>query len=378
VSSRRRSAIGAGQSRHPNVQEQASMVHPFGHIDRRHFLKAVGAGGLALAMGSRLAGSPGSPLVPKGKLYQNTAGPAKVALIKGSDRRDITFQALKQIEDQVVSAIGPKTVMIKPNFVATDIPLCATHVDAVRGILDFLKPHVKQQIVVAESPAGGSAMTGFRNYNYMTLEREYNCRLVNLNEQPFEYRYVVGQANAPTPVRIISNFLDPDTYIISAAKMKTHDRCVTTLSLKNVLMAAPICDSKGSDKGKMHYVARRGQEAARDTILHFNLFQLAQQVYPDLGVIDGFEAMEGDGPTHGTPVDARVALAGTDCLALDCLTTRIMGFDPTPISYLAYMGKAGMGQTDLSKIEVLGTPAEQCQYHFKVGRRVAEAYGITS
>jgi uncharacterized protein (DUF362 family) len=354
------------------------MIHSFDHLNRRHFLKAVGAGGLTLAIGRQLFGSPGSPLVPKGKLYQNTVGQAKVALIKGNDRRDNTFQALKKIEDQVISAIGNKKVMIKPNFVSTDIPLCATHVDAVRGILDFLKPHVKQQIVIAESPAGGSAMTGFQNYNYMPLEKEYNCKLVNLNEQPFEYRYVVGQGNAPSPVRIISHFLDPETYIISAAKMKTHDRCVTTLSLKNILMAAPICDSKGSDKGKMHYVARGTSEAARDTILHFNLFQLAQQVYPDLGVIDGFEAMEGEGPTRGTPVDARLALAGTDCLALDCLTTKLMGFDPGPISYLAYMGKAGMGQTDLSKIEVVGTPAEQCQYHFKVSRRVADAYGITS
>jgi uncharacterized protein (DUF362 family) len=286
--------------------------------------------------------------------------------------------ALKKIEDEVVPAIGNKKVLVKPNFVATNRPLSATHVDAVRAILDFLQPHVKSQIIVAESPAGGSAMTGFQNYDYLKLEREYNCKLVDLNAQPYQYRFALGNGNAPVPVRIISTFFDPDLYIISAAKMKTHDRCVTTLSLKNILMAAPIVDSKGRDKPLMHQVSQRGQEAARDTVLHYNMFNLAQEIYPDLGVIDGFEAMEGNGPVAGTPVDARVALASTDCLALDCLATKLMGFDPAQILYLASMGQAGMGQTDLDKIDVLGTPTEQCQYRFKVNERVAEAYGIST
>ena len=354
------------------------MTRSFNQFTRRHFLKVMGVGGLGLAMGGKILAAPGSPLVPKGKLYQNTLGTTKVALVKGNDRRDIILQALKKIEDQVVPAIGNKKVLVKPNFVSTTNPLSATHVDAVRAILDFLKPHVKQQIIIAEAPVNSSAMLGFRNYNYMSLEKEYNCKLVNLNEQPFEYRSFVGQGNAPTPIRLSSTFFEPDTYIISAAKMKTHDRVVITLSLKNILMAAPICDDKGNEKQKMHYVPQGSQKTARDTILHYNLFQLAQQVYPDLGVIDGFEAMEGNGPVAGTPVDTRLAMAGTDCLALDCLGTKLMGFDPAQILYLASMGQAGMGQTDLSKIEVLGTPADQCQYHFKLAQGVAEAYGLSS
>jgi len=49
-------------------------------------------------------------------------------------------------------------------------------------------------------------------------------------------------------------------------------------------------------------------------------------------------------------------------LALDTLATKLMGFDPTQIMYLASMAEAGMGQGDLSKVEVLGTPPEQCQF----------------
>jgi uncharacterized protein (DUF362 family) len=114
----------------------------------------------------------------------------------------------------------------------------------------------------------------------------------------------------------------------------------------------------------------------RNIQLHFNMFHLAQQIYPDLGVIDGFVGMEGNGPVGGTPVDARLALASLDPLALDVMTTKLMGFDPSQIMYLNAMAEAGMGQADLAKIKVLGTPAAQCQYQFKASRKMIEPYGL--
>jgi len=108
------------------------------------------------------------------------------------------------------------------------------------------------------------------------------------------------------------------------------------------------------------------------------MFHLAQEIYPDLGVIDGFVAMEGNGPASGTPVDARLALASLDPLAMDTLATKLMGFDPTQIMYLAAFAEAGMGQGDLDKMQVLGTPPDQCQYHFKAHKRLLEPYGFTS
>ena len=86
-------------------------------FNRRHFLKAMSVGGLALAMGKSALAFPGSPLVPKGKLYQNAVGQSKVSLVKGDDRREIVSQILKNIEDEVLPAIGDKKVLIKPNLV---------------------------------------------------------------------------------------------------------------------------------------------------------------------------------------------------------------------------------------------------------------------
>jgi uncharacterized protein (DUF362 family) len=352
------------------------------HLNRRDVLKGIGLGALGLGLGAKcfgpaaVLGAPGSSWIKKNGLFKPAlTQPAKVCLVKGNDRREIVFQALKKIENEILASIGDKKILIKPNFVVTTRQLAATHVDAVRGILDFLTPHHKKQIVVGESTISREGtFHGYENYGYMPLEKEYNVKLIDLNKEPWQYRYVIGQGNRPLPIRIISTFLDPDLYIISAAKMKTHDRVVTTLSLKNILLGAPLNDGQKNDKGLMHTAANFTREA----VLNYNMFHLAQEIYPDLGVIDGFEAMEGDGPTGGTPVDARIAMASLDPLALDTLATKLMGFDPSQIMYLASMAEAGMGQGDLSKVEVLGTPAEQCQFHFKPHRKLVEPYGLTS
>jgi uncharacterized protein (DUF362 family) len=348
-------------------------------MNRRDILRTFGLGALGLTLagkpfGAKLArAAAGSPQVKKGSLFNNQAAVAKVSLIKGNDRREIVLQALKKIEDQLLASIGNKRILIKPNFVVTSRQLAATHVDAIRGILDFLTPHYKNQIIVGESTISKEGtFDGFKNYGYLPLEKEYNVKLVDLNREPFEYRYVIGKGNRPIPIRIISQFLDPNVYIISAAKMKTHDRVVTTLSLKNVLIGALVNDYQKNDK----WLAHSDNAFTRDTLLHYNMFHLAQEIYPDLGVIDGFEAMEGNGPVGGSPVDAKLALASLDPLAMDTLATKLMGFDPTQIMYLAAMAEAGMGQGDLTKVEVLGTPADQCQHHFKPNSRLAEAYGL--
>ena len=67
-----------------------------------------------------------------------------VSLVKGDNRYDIVFRSLKLIKDEVLSSIGDKKVLIKPNIVLSDCAACVTHVDAMRAVLDFLAPIVKK------------------------------------------------------------------------------------------------------------------------------------------------------------------------------------------------------------------------------------------
>ncbi len=355
-------------------------------MNRRQFVKSLGAG----AIGGRFFGShflrPGAALAaafpgparepwtrPQHPPRPIAAGapPVEVSLVKGTDRRQIIYDALKPFEDEIFAAIGDRRVLIKPNMSVSKNPLAVTHPDAVRAVLEFLRPRHKKKVLIGESGVLNTR-EGYRNNGYEPLEKEYDVRLLDLNDGGWRPWYVFGKEQDPRFVRLIDTFLDPGVYIISLAPMKTHDCVLVTLSLKNLLMAAPLNDYRRSDKGYLH-----GPHPAADDILHFNLVHLAHRVYPDLAVIDGFEAMEGDGPAWGTPVEARLALASPDPLAADVTATRIMGFDPKTVLYLSAMAEAGLGQGDPDKIQVTGTPLDQCRFKFKPHKRLVVPYKLS-
>ena len=64
-------------------------------------------------------------------------------------------------------------------------------------------------------------------------------------------------------------------------------------------------------------------------------------IKPALTVIDGFVAMEGRGPTNGTPVKMDLIIAGKDVVATDATAARIMGFDPAEISHIRTAAQKG-------------------------------------
>lgn len=291
----------------------------------------------------------------------------RVALTAGDNRADMTFRALKPFAKQIKQAIGNRRVVLKPNNVSTSIQLSATHADTLEGILEFLKSIGKlNNVVIAESAADGPAMDGFSNFNYLRLANKYPVKFIDLDTAGFETLYVFDERDfKPHPVRISKVLLDPGSYIVSVARMKTHDRVVVTLSLKNIVVGAPVKDpgftfgknrkeGTRSDKSIVHGGGYRG--------IHYNLYDLASRLHPHLAVIDGYEGMEGNGPTGGTPVDHRVCVVSTDWLAADRVAVELMGVDFNNVAYLNYCAQAGLGVADLGKIEIIG---ESISNHIK-------------
>jgi len=343
-------------------------------LARRAFLRygagAVGGAVLGGALGAGKGLFAASAADPPAGGAASAAGAARVALLKGQNRYDLVFQSLKLIEDQVVRSIGSKRILIKPNIVLSDCAACVTHVDAVRAVLDFLAPHVKDQILIGESGVQDT-MKGLLYNGYGELEKNYRVKLVDLNRDTFQTRRVLGLGNAPTPIRIINTFFDPNLYIISVARMKTHNYVFVTLSIKNVIMAAPLNDAKGNDKGLMHQAP-----PAKNDLLHYNMLHIAHEIFPDLAVIDGFVGIEGNGPAWGVPIGSKVVLASLDAVAADVTGTRVMGFDPRIVNYLNAMSAAGLGQGDPARIELVGTPLDQCIMKYKPNERMAELYKL--
>jgi uncharacterized protein (DUF362 family) len=320
-------------------------------INRRSFLKTSILGGVAVTFIN-----PVNTFVYSGNQGQSSAS---VAITSGDNRADLAFRALQPYAKQIKQAIGDRRVILKPNNVAINVPLAATHVDTLEGALEFLKSINKlDNVIIAESAAGGATFEGFSNYGYNRLTNKYPVKLVDLDQEGFEMLHVFDEKDfRPHPIRISKVMLNPSSFIISVARMKTHDRVVATLSLKNIVVGAPIKDvgftwgrnnkaGAKNDKPITHGSGYRG--------INYNLYALAPRLHPHLALIDGFEGMEGNGPGDGTPVDHRVCVVSTDWLAADRVAVELMGIDFAKIGYLNYCAQTRLGVADLSKIEIVG------------------------
>ncbi len=323
-------------------------------MTRREIFRASLAGGAAWGLGGWTGMGAGAAWTEPARQPA-----ARVALSAGDDHAGIVFDGLRRLRAEIAASIGERPVVIKPNLVAIDNALAATPAQAVEGILEFLRSIGKHRnVVIAESAANGPTSEGFSNYGYMPLARKYGAKLVDLDGTAVETVYAVDQNDMrPHPLRVARLLLDRGHFVISAARMKTHDRVVATLSLKNIVVGAPVKDpgfrwgpgSKAgatTDKPIVHGNGFHG--------LQYNLYALASRLRPDLAVIDGFQGMEGNGPVGGTPVEQRVAVASLDWLAADRVAVALMGIDLQKMGYLNYCAEAGMGEARLERIEVLG------------------------
>jgi uncharacterized protein (DUF362 family) len=282
----------------------------------------------------------------------------KVALVKGDGRKANIRKALELIADDI--DLKGRRPVIKVNFVCTYTPLSATHPDATQAIVEFLKDRGEKDIAVAEGATVGTTSRGFRAYGYHNLAKDYDLELIDLNEpDSWKVVYVIHPDMRPHPVRVAQPMVDPNNYIISATRLKSHLQVGVTLNTKNVIMGAIMV----SDKDRMH------PSEAGNRVLDYNLFTVMQHLHIDLGVLDGFQGMEGNGPLKGDPVDHRLALASTDYVAVDRVGTEVMGADFDEIRYLNYLWDWGFGEGDLSKIEVIGETIESCRKQYKLSSR---------
>jgi len=92
--------------------------------------------------------------------------------------------------------------------------------------------------------------------------------------------------------------------------LKSHNYAVCTMSIKNMALGAPARTGKGYYHAGFH-------------LIHYNMLVTAQAMQPFWGaaVIDAHEGMEGNGPSQGTQVASRLAIAsdrvGAECMGVD-------------------------------------------------------------
>jgi uncharacterized protein (DUF362 family) len=276
-----------------------------------------------------------------------------VALEESQGHLEGTLKALRRVEKDIAKGLeGKKQVLIKPNFVSTTKQLAVTPVDSVKAILQIITKHYDGEITLGEGSASGPLEDAVKNFGYEPLIKEYNLKVVDFNKD--KSIELEGLDSKLTPLKFkVSKTLHDCDYLVSAAVPKTHDTVVATLSIKNIVVGSLVTVS---EKQKIH----QGYRA-----INLNIARFIQQRMPDIGVIDGFIGMEGEGPEDGTSVPLHVAAASVNPVSLDAVMAKVMGFEPLDIGYLHHLDEWGVGVARLNEVTVIGQPISEAAVKFK-------------
>lgn len=209
-------------------------------------------------------------------------------------------------------------VVLKPNLLMRSAPETATttHPEVVAAVARWLRARGVSDIALADSPGGpytkallgaiyaGCGMAAMAQREGLALNHD-----TTWVEKPSG-----GKRSAS--FSIIRPVAEADL-LINLCKLKTH--CMTGLSggVKNLFGCVP-----GLQKPELHYRFQNPDEFCD------MLCDLHETVRPAVTLVDAVDAMEGDGPSGGTPVHAGLTLCSTNAYALDVVLCRLIGMEP--------------------------------------------------
>ena len=252
--------------------------------------------------------------------------------------------AIDRIFDDLHVAPRGKRVLVKPNIVGPFRPdrHVTTSPIVVTATVEALRKRGAAEIVVGDNPgreAYGAVMHAARVSGI--LDASLGC-FRNI-ASPVE---TVETSSAFLPgVTVSRAILDADL-LITLPKFKTHVLTLLTGAVKN-----SFGHVVGGGKAQVH---RLGGSANRFSEALADIYAVRP---PDLCIMDGLVAIQGDGPTGGERIRLDRLIASTDGVAADAVMARLMGLDPAEVAHLRIASERGLGILAPDRMDIEGDVA---------------------
>ena len=233
---------------------------------------------------------------------------------------------------------------------------CYTSPEVLEVVIEHLKDLGANVHVIENSTQANMTRIVFALNGFKEVCERTGVKIIYLDEEDtktFEFKgkpsvkddpkgYNLKSFRLPmTIVKIMEN-RESITYI-NLPKLKTHSMAGVTLGIKNQ-WGFPIHEDRGKD---------------HNFNLHSKFVDVYEYIRPDITIIDGIE-----GTIHGHyPPTAwedklvkefNILIGGRDTLAVDVVGARVFGLTLDEIPHLKIAYKRGLGEGDLSKINVIG------------------------
>lgn len=234
-------------------------------------------------------------------------------------------------------------IVIKANLVAAAKPdkAVTTHPTLLAALTQRLVDR-GATVIIGDSPGN--------LYNAAVLNRVYNlCGLQEAEAAGAMLNRNFTQKTAEFPDALVAKqfaytaYLDDADAIISFCKLKSHGMMSLSAATKNFFGAVP-----GTTKPEYHF--------RYPDPLDFSgmIIDLNRYFHPRLYLVDAVEAMEGNGPTAGTPVYMGALIAGADCHEVDLLCCKLIGLQPASVPTLSAAVKYGLSSGKIEDVSVIG------------------------
>jgi len=275
-------------------------------------------------------------------------GMSSVALVKDERSLESVYRALDLIPYRDAFNDWDR-VLIKVNFITTKDWSTGATTDPiiVEALVNRLRDLGKEVIIVESDAQTTNADKAWVASGMEEMGKRLDVPFLNMRHVDEKVELDIKESRVLKKIKVAK--IATESAIVSAAKLKTHMSTNVTLGMKNMFGMLTT-----KFKGRYHL---RGM----DKVVH----DIAVTLPPQLTVIDGFVAMEGKGPVHGTPVQMDAVIASTDVVAADATASRIMGFNPERIDHIRWADESGLGTMNP---EVVGDTVESVKRIFERAR----------
>jgi uncharacterized protein (DUF362 family) len=243
------------------------------------------------------------------------------------------------------------SVILNPNLVRPNlktIPASSTDPRVVLAAAELFADYGASSILVGENPGFGfSGRQAFSDAGLLEPLKKRGFQALFFDEGEW--------LDVPNPsgrlyrsIRVAKPVMDADLFI-NLPKWKTHMLTGVSLSIKNLL-------------GIIHDDQR--MLFHRNDIIE-KIVDLAMVRAPDLNIVDGLWAMEGQAPFHGLSIENYNGIVmGTDMVSVDETVAGLMGFEQHEIPHIM-VARERLWQGNDHTIDLVGSAPEQLARRFK-------------
>lgn len=288
---------------------------------------------------------------------------SKVSISKaGNDFYAAFARAINDIGERLISP--GDSVLIKPNLVEPAAPDSGqiTNPRVIEAVARYCLDHGAKRVVIGEGPSYYQPQSQLRECFTLTgvsrVAERLGAEWVLFDEH--RYRTFKGfSEHTPDKFRVTEFVFDCDK-LIDLPVLKTHYLTTVTLAMKNLKGCL-----KREDKPLFH---------SRD--LSRAVVELCKIIKTAVNVIDctpgNVVRQLGTGCSKEERRTGGLLIASSDIVAADSVGCALMGINPDDVRTVALGAAAGLGESELTRIDIIGEELKRLKFKVKLPKEILQ------